>query len=175
MRILRFRWGQPKINKKIFLENGVIFVAICAVLLYNISVSGWKFVFFTRRGVAQVVARMVRVHEVVSSSLVTSTKLKAFSIGRSLFSLFFCMLLYKRTLKTEPWGNFGKIVDFALKLRRFNAYSSFFIHFCRACRMVIRQSVTGCLLCKSQFVSAMQRRCGTFGSRNMELFWGWGD
>ena len=104
MRILRFRWGQPKINKKIFSENGVIFVAICAVLLYNIPVSGWKFVFFTRRGVAQVVARMVRVHEVVSSSLVTSTKLKAFSIGRSLFSLLFCTILYKVAFKTEPWG-----------------------------------------------------------------------
>ena len=98
--------GKPQTRKKIklkkFSENGVNFVAICAVLVYNIWANESYFVFFARRGVAQVVARMVRVHEVVSSSLVTSTKLKAFSIGRSLFSLLFCTILYKVAFKTEP-------------------------------------------------------------------------
>ena len=48
---------------------------------------------------------MVRVHEVVSSSLVTSTKLKAFSIGRSLFSLLFACFYINAPAKPSHEGS----------------------------------------------------------------------
>jgi hypothetical protein len=48
---------------------------------------------------------MVRVHEVVSSSLVTSTKLKAFSIGRSLFSLLFAHFYINAPSKPSQEGS----------------------------------------------------------------------
>ena len=61
---------------------------------------------------------MVRVHEVVSSSLVTSTKLKAFSIGRSLFSLLFCTIYINEPSKPSQEGSVSVVKNKGHKEKR---------------------------------------------------------
>ena len=61
---------------------------------------------------------MVRVHEVVSSSLVTSTKLKAFSIGRSLFSLLFAHFYIKSLSKPSHEGSVSVVKNKGYKEKK---------------------------------------------------------